>query len=254
MIPFSVKIVSYQFIILVVGLSGQIALSPLPGLCFEKINIKEETTIVIDPGHGGENHGAKGNSGILEKNLTLALATMISNRLQNQYRVLLTRSDDRDIPLSDRTALANHHKADLFISIHMGGALDPDAAGSFIMFYGQSKARTLQFKPNVPAISNHQDSQPEQWENLQLDYASTSRKMAERFRTELKKRSSAINPKVENATLYILSGATMPALLIEPFYLTHPDTEKYYQNRKNLEQLADDMAAGITAILKEEIL
>jgi len=254
MVPFSMKIVFYQFVILMVGLSGQIPLSLLPGLCFEEINIKAETTIVIDPGHGGENHGAKGNSGTLEKNLTLTLAKMICNHLQDQYRALLTRSDDRNIPLSDRTALANHHKADLFISIHMGGAFEPDAAGSFIMFYAPPKAKTLKLEPNVPAISNHQDSQPEQWENLQLDYVSTSRKMAERLRTELKKRSSAINPKVENANLYILSGATMPALLIEPFYLTHPDTEKYYQNRKNLEQLAGDIAAGITAILKEEIL
>jgi N-acetylmuramoyl-L-alanine amidase len=252
MIPFSMKIVVYQFIILMVGFFGQIALFPLPGLCFEKKNINVETTIVIDPGHGGNNHGAKGNDGALEKNLTLTLAKMISNHLQDQYRVLLTRSDDRDIPLSDRTALANHHKADFFISIHMGGAFEPDASGSFIMCYGPQKAKTLQFETGVPVMSSSQDPQPELWENLQLDHVSTSCKMAERFRSELKKRSSVISPKVENADVYVLSGATMPALLIEPFYLTHPDTERYYQETKNLERLAGDIAAGIRTILKKE--
>jgi N-acetylmuramoyl-L-alanine amidase len=252
MIPFSMKIVVYQFVILMVWFSGQIALFPLPGRCFEKKNIKAKMIIVIDPGHGGNNPGTKGNDGTLEKNLTLTLAKMISNHLQDQYRVLLTRSDDRDIPLSDRTALANHHKADFFVSIHIGGAFKPDASGSFIMCYGPQKAKTLQFEPGVQAISTHQDPQPEQWENLQLDHASTSCKMAERFRSELKKRSSVISPKVENADVYVLSGATMPALLIEPFYLTHPDTERYYQEIKNLERLAGDIAAGITVILKED--
>jgi N-acetylmuramoyl-L-alanine amidase len=236
----------------VAWLLGQITFFALPCLGTEKTNIKVLKTIVIDPGHGGKNHGVKGNNGTLEKNLTLTLAQMISSHLQNQYRVLLTRKNDRDMPLSDRTALANHHKADFFISIHAGAAFEPDVNGSFIMFYAPPKSKNLTMKSDMPAISNGQDSLPQQWEDLQLDYVSTSRKIAEQFRTELKKTASPLDLEVESANLCVLAGATMPALLFEPFYLTHPDSEKYYQNTKNLEQLAGDIAAGIAIALEKE--
>jgi N-acetylmuramoyl-L-alanine amidase len=82
-------------------------------------------TIVIDPGHGGDEAGARGAAGILEKDVTLAIArrlrTMIESRLG--LRVFLTRDDDRAMTLDDRAAYANSQRADVFISIHANAGL-----------------------------------------------------------------------------------------------------------------------------------
>jgi N-acetylmuramoyl-L-alanine amidase len=248
MVPFFGKIVFYQFIIIALQLYGQIILAPTPCHADQFTDNTEKKTIVLDPGHGGKNHGAKGEDGTLEKNLALSLTKMIAHNLQNLYNILLTRSDDRDIPLADRTALANHHNADLFISIHLGGAFEPDATGSFIMYYAPLEDNISK----MPEISADQDTPPQEWRELQLDHVAASRKIADNLADELRNKSTTIHPTVEGANLFVLGGATMPALLIEPFYLTHPDSAEHYQDRKNLEQLANDLAAGIMATLEKE--
>lgn len=252
MAPFFVKIVFYQFIILAFQLYGQTIFAPTSCHADQLTDNIEKKTIVFDPGHGGENHGTKGEDGTLEKNLALSLTKMIAHNLQSQYNILLTRSDDHDIPLADRTALANHHNTDLFISIHIGGAFEPAATGSFIMYYAPLENNILKINSKVPEISANQDTPPEGWKDLQLDHVATSRKIAENLEYELRDRSTAIHPTVEGANLFVLCGATMPALFIEPFYLTHPDSEKHYQDRRNLKQLANELAAGIMATLEKE--
>jgi N-acetylmuramoyl-L-alanine amidase len=252
MVPFFVKIVFYQIIILAFQSYGQTILAPTPCHADQFTENTGKKTIVLDPGHGGENHGTKGADGTLEKDLSLSLARMIGHNLQNQYNIRLTRNEDRDIPLADRTAQANHHKADLFISIHLGGAFEPDATGSFIMYYAPPEEKISNMSSKVPEISANQDIPPEEWQELQLDHVAASRKIAENLEFELRNKSTTIHPTVEGANLFVLCGATMPALLIEPFYLTHPDSEKHYQDRKNLKQLANYLAAGIIAALEKE--
>ena len=82
-------------------------------------------TLVIDPGHGGEELGAQGPRGTLEKDVTLAVArrlrTLVESRLG--LKVFLTREDDRTLALDDRSAFANAHKADVFLSIHANAAV-----------------------------------------------------------------------------------------------------------------------------------
>ena len=77
-------------------------------------------TIAIDPGHGGDDEGAKGANGVREKDLTLAVARRLRKVLESRLgvRVLLTRDDDRNVPIDERAALANNNKADLFVSLH----------------------------------------------------------------------------------------------------------------------------------------
>ncbi len=77
-------------------------------------------TVVIDPGHGGDDPGATSISGGLEKDLTLAMAQVMKKKMEatGRYRVLLTRSDDRHMPLRDRTAFADRDDAHLFVSLH----------------------------------------------------------------------------------------------------------------------------------------
>ena len=84
-------------------------------------------TVVIDAGHGGEEAGAKGAGGLLEKDVTLAVArrlrTMIEGRLG--LRVFLTRDDDRTMTLDERAAYANSQKADVFVSVHANASDSP---------------------------------------------------------------------------------------------------------------------------------
>ena len=87
--------------------------------------------IVIDAGHGGHDDGTIGPNGVLEKDVVLdvalRLAALVNSRLGAE--VVLTRSDDTFVPLTERTAIANEHKADLFLSIHANSSPAPSVAG-----------------------------------------------------------------------------------------------------------------------------
>ncbi len=91
------------------------------------------TIIVIDPGHGGVEHGAIGPTGLMEKDVTLALARQLKRALQEadpSISVVLTRDEDRLVGLDERTAVANHNRAYLFLSIHLNASPRPDASGA----------------------------------------------------------------------------------------------------------------------------
>ena len=83
--------------------------------------------IVLDPGHGGNDIGVIGPTGLAEKNIALLLAGKIKDKLDDQYDVFLTRTDDYNISAKDRLAFANHLKADLYISIHLGASYHKQA-------------------------------------------------------------------------------------------------------------------------------
>ena len=97
---------------------------PTPGL----------KTIAIDPGHGGEDAGVKGANGAIEKDVTLAIARRVKGAIEARLglRVLLTRDDDRNVPIDERTAIANNNKADLFISLHANASLRKATSGATI--------------------------------------------------------------------------------------------------------------------------
>src|SRR5204863_6418640 len=84
-------------------------------------------TITVDPGHGGDDEGVKGAAGAKEKDLTLSVARRLKAALEGRLgiRIILTRDDDRNVPIDERTAVANNNKADLFISLHANGSMRP---------------------------------------------------------------------------------------------------------------------------------
>ena len=92
--------------------------------------------VAIDPGHGGDDVGVHTADGLQEKELTLDVARRVRQRLETRLgvRVILTRDDDRALPLDERAAFANNSKADLFLSLHANGALGPGIAGAEVYF------------------------------------------------------------------------------------------------------------------------
>ncbi|MGZ8709920.1 MAG: N-acetylmuramoyl-L-alanine amidase, partial [Thermoanaerobaculia bacterium] len=114
------------------------AAAPIPGAPLPLPGFRPPTelpgirTIVIDPGHGGKEVGAVGPGGLLEKDVTLAVARKLAASLASKTgaRVVMTRDDDSIVSLDQRTAIANQYKADLFLSVHMNAAVVMDAKGS----------------------------------------------------------------------------------------------------------------------------
>jgi len=87
-------------------------------------------TVVIDAGHGGQNQGARGTGGLLEKDLVLDVTLRLAKRLEGRgIEVVLTRRDDRFVSLEERTSIANDARGDLFISIHANASRDQNARG-----------------------------------------------------------------------------------------------------------------------------
>lgn len=103
-------------------------------------DILQKKIIVIDSGHGGRDSGIISSIGFTEKDFSLKLATRLQARLKNQYKVLLTRKDDKFLTNTQRISFANYNKADLYISIHLKNST---ASQSGFYFYDQPSSSSL---------------------------------------------------------------------------------------------------------------
>ena len=97
-------------------------------------DLPRQKVVVIDPGHGGDDLGAVGPSGLAEKAVTLSVAQKMREILSETCEVHLTRNGDFPVDLEDRTAVANHHRADVFVSLHAGGAFRHQGRGTVIFY------------------------------------------------------------------------------------------------------------------------
>ena len=97
---------------------------------------------MIDPGHGGDELGTQGQKGTLEKDVTLAVARRLRSLIETRLglKVFLTRDDDRTMSLDDRSAFANNHKADVFISLHANSAVRPAMKGAEVYYLTVERA------------------------------------------------------------------------------------------------------------------
>lgn len=192
-------------------------------------------TIVLDPGHGGEDIGATGTEGTLEKQITLDVArrlkTMVESRLG--IRVLLTRNDDRNVNLDERAAMANHSKADLFLSIHVNAALSPALAGAEIFYLAidreveEARNTAAALSTSLPVVGGGNRSiDIIEWEMAQASHIENSAVLASILEDSLQGQIPLQPSAVKQAPLRVLVGANMPAALIEIGYLTNPAQEQ----------------------------
>ncbi len=207
-------------------------------------------TIVLDPGHGGHDSGAIGPGDSKEKDLTLALARAVKKRLSGYYNVLLTRTDDYWIDIEERTAMANHHNADLFISIHTGGSFRHRASGLGTFYWsGKESKRVSHIIRATKEWDTEEDSS--EWERIQERYLSKSRTLAITVHKELIGRLSINDRRCRAAPIYLLAGADMPAILVEVGYATNPTEEKQLNNPLFLELIAGGVSKGITDFIQD---
>ena len=216
-------------------------------------------TVVIDPGHGGTETGAIGPSGVQEKELTLALARDLADRLaQIGLRVVLTRTEDANVPLDSRTPIANQNKGDLFISIHLNSSLGSGAYGTetYILSTEATDSRAARSATDENAGAGDTTTpaaDPQAMEDLQLilwDLAQThhlaeSQRFANMVQGELNQTLQLRDRGVKQAPFRVLMGANMPAVLVELGFISNPDEEKKLQDAEYRSSLIQALVRSV---------
>lgn len=190
-------------------------------------------TIVLDPGHGGEETGAISEGGLVEKDLTLWFANALARRLERRLpvNVLLTRDADYDVPLDSRTAFANQQKADLFISLHLNSWFGRGAHGAETYFLSRSatdeRAAESAARENQ-AVAAPAGGDPELglelilWDLAQSHHLSESQRFANLVQEELNDSLGLADRGVKQAPFRVLVGASMPSVVVELGFLSNP--------------------------------
>lgn len=194
-------------------------------------------TVVIDPGHGGTDNGVKGPSGALEKDVALDAARRLKGAIESRLglRVLLTRDTDRDVPIDERSALANNNKADLFISLHANASVRPGLRGVQVLTLDPQDYPALAAdlkKFGVPVIGGGTRTVAAvPWNLAQVPFAARSAAFGVVLTGHLHERSVPLHPKATDlAPMRVLASANMPAVLIELGFLTNPEDEAALSN------------------------
>ena len=189
-------------------------------------------TVAIDAGHGGDDVGARGAGGAVEKDLTLAAARRLKAAIEGRLgiRVLMTRDDDRSIPLGERIAFANNNKADVFLSLHANAAVRPSARGATIYvaeFDEASKTQATLTPERVPVFGGGlRDIELVLWDFAQIRHIDQSAEFAKMVEESLRGRTALDVRALDRAPFRVLESANMPAVLVEMGFLSNPDEEK----------------------------
>jgi N-acetylmuramoyl-L-alanine amidase len=214
-------------------------------------------TVVIDPGHGGKETGAIGPAGSAEKELTLLIAKTLSVRLEQALgmRTVLTRSDDIDLALDDRSALANQNKADLFLSIHLNSSVGRNAVGAETYFLSlqasdQRAADAAAVENYVgaaaaPAGSDDFELQLLLWDLAQSQHLAASQRLATMIQEELNRALDLRDRGVKQAPFRVLMGAAMPAVLVELGFISTKEEEQRLRAPEYRAQLVETLVRAI---------
>ncbi|MFH1830771.1 MAG: N-acetylmuramoyl-L-alanine amidase [Pseudomonadota bacterium] len=216
--------------------------------------------IVIDPGHGGEDEGAVGPSGTLEKDITLAMAKPLAKRLRGELsaNVWLTRNDDRTLTLEQRNTFAVGKKADLFISIHANASTDKSASGIETYYLNNATdeaAAKLAARENSSSGKKLSEVEHIISTMLQNYDAAQSLDLATEVQAGLTKRIKSSLGKVKNrgvrsAMFYVLVGAKCPAILVEAAFISNPKEEQLLKDKKYQKNVATAITDGVKKYLK----
>jgi N-acetylmuramoyl-L-alanine amidase len=188
--------------------------------------------VAIDPGHGGSDPGVRTPDGLEEKELTLDIARRLRQRLETRLgvRVILTREDDRTMAIDERAAFANNSKADLFLSLHANGALGGGMAGAEVYLLsldreGEAVRRRRRTDAvSLPALGGgRRFLEVVPWNLAQAAHIETSATFSTMLEEELRRRVPMSPRAVQRAGMRVLTGANMPAALVEMAYLTNAE-------------------------------
>ncbi len=211
--------------------------------------------IVVDAGHGGKDPGAVGPTGVLEKNVTLKLAKELSKELTRLIgcEVILTRSGDVYLPLEERTAIANKVGADLFVSLHANANKSRKAYGIetyYLNFSKNDKAAAVAARENGTSLKQVSDLELILFDLMANAKINESSRLATEIQKSLvegisKKYSNVRDLGVRQGPFYVLLGATMPSVLVETAFISHPREEKRLSSSTYQKSAATAIAKAI---------
>ena len=216
-------------------------------------------TIVLDPGHGGEDPGAIGRGGSHEKNVTLSVARRLKEKIDAtpNMRSVLTRDGDYFIPLNQRVQKARRVQADLFVSVHADAFIKPTARGSSVFVLSEngassSAARWLADKENSADLVggvNLGVRDPYLARTL-LDLSQTatindSLKLGKDVLGELGRINTLHKAHVEQAGFAVLKAPDIPSILIETAFISNPEEEKRLNDEAYQDRMAEAILKGI---------
>ena len=198
-------------------------------------------TVVIDPGHGGRDEGAKAN-GLVEKNLTLDLAFRVERLLQTfGFKTLLTRRDDTYFTLEERAALANQIDHSFFVSLHFNQASNSAASGVETYYASEKVAPEAAWnwvgyfnKPEPPAGSD------------------TGETFAGYVQTALISRTDATNRGIKARKLYVVRHTRSAAVLVEGGFLSNPFDARLIATPEYRDRLAAAIVEGVIHFQKTQ--
>jgi N-acetylmuramoyl-L-alanine amidase len=216
--------------------------------------------VALDPGHGGEDPGAVGPTGLREKDVVLAVALALREKLNAMpgTRVMMTRDADFFVPLQDRVRKARRVQADLFVSIHADAFFRPEARGASVFALSNqgassSAARWMANKENAAdAVGgvNVKTVRDPQVLRAMLDMSTTAQiKDSLRLGNEVLSRIGKVGRlhkgQVEQAGFAVLKAPDIPSILVETAFISNPEEEAQLRDSAYRAQLVQALAAGI---------
>ncbi len=211
-------------------------------------------TIALDPGHGGTETGAVGPGGSAEAQLALLIARALRLQLERRLpvKVILTRTEDVDMPLETRTALANENQADLFISLHFNSSFGSRPRGAETYFLSREASDQLaaavaaeENNTAAPGDDPELDLQMILWDLAQSYHLAESQRFANLVQEELNLALGLRDRGVKQAPFTVLMGAKMPAVLVELGFLSNPEEEEKLRSPLYRAELVDALVRAV---------
>ena len=218
---------------------------------------------MIDPGHGGTELGAIGGKGFYEKDVVLNISLMLDEFLRERLRVrtVLTRARDTHIPLADRTKLANHEKADLFVSVHANASEYKTAKGIETYYLDNTNdksslklARRENKSLEIPKGTDLSFMISDLIQNAKLDESiSLAHYVQDELYGSLARYFEGVKDLgVKKAPFFVLVGAHMPCVLVEVSFIDHPVEGKRLRSRRYQKLVAMGIYQGIRNFFEKQ--
>jgi N-acetylmuramoyl-L-alanine amidase len=215
--------------------------------------------VAIDPGHGGEDPGAVGPTGLKEKDVVLSVAKQLQERLNALpgMRAMLTRDADFFVPLHERVKKARRVQADLFVSVHADAFLTPQARGASVFALSQSgasstTARWMANKENAADLVGgiNIKSQDAQVMRALLDMSTTAQikdslHVGREVLGQIGKVGRLHKASVEQAGFAVLKAPDIPSILVETAFISNPEEEAKLRDPEYQAELVQALTTGI---------
>jgi N-acetylmuramoyl-L-alanine amidase len=215
--------------------------------------------VAIDPGHGGEDPGASGSTGLREKEVVLALALQLRDHINSlpNMRAMLTREADFFVPLNERVQKARRVQADVFVSIHADAFMAPEARGASVFALSQrgassATARWMANRENASDVVGGTSLKAKDASVVHtlLDMSTTAQirdslKLADEVLSQIGKLAKLHKGHVEQAGFAVLKAPDIPSILVEAAFISNPEEEAKLRDPGYQTQLVRALGAGI---------